>query len=350
MFQHLLWPYNKYLRPEFFPTWLIYLSVKIYWLWKAIPAKSILWFTATNPWFALWWLYPTSKYESLKQVPEKWLPATHYIAKDDFEKQYISQLILDSDIWYPSILKPDNGVRGLGIQILHSQDQFDTVIDEFIQKNEQRWDYLLQEFVSDPEEYGIMYTRMPDKNTWSIIGMVKKEFISIHWDGVSTLEYLIHAHPRARYHFPLFAQQYEAIRKTIIPQWEIINVVQTWTHSRGSTFLDVSNLVTEELVRVIDNISHHIEWFYCGRFDIKAQHLKWLLAWKFKIMEVNMTYSEPTWMYDPSYSFIKQQKILLHYWRLVYAISTQNKNKGISYATLKEWFKASKEYNAYLVQ
>ena len=348
MFTHVFWPYNKYLRPEFFPTRLIYLYTKSYIFWKFLRTKNPLRYTAANPWFDLWWLYPTSKYESLKYIPKKWLPLTKFIAQANFEKQYISQLIVDSGMWYPCILKPDNGVRGLGIQILHSQDEFDRVINNFVQSNKQRWDYLLQEFVSHPEEYGIMYIRMPDADTWSILGMVKKEFVSIHWDGVSTLEQLIHAHPRARYHFPLFAEQFAATWTKTLPKWEMIDVVETWTHSRGSTFLDASHLVTDELVSVIDEISQQVEWFYCGRFDAKAHDIDWLLAGEFKIMELNMTYSEPTWMYDPSYSFVDQQQILLWYWKLVYDISIKNHALGVPYATLSERYVASSEYNRHV--
>jgi hypothetical protein len=49
-------------------------------------------------------------------------------------------------------------------------------------------------------------------------------------------------------------------------------------------------------------------------------------------------------MYDPSYNFFTQQKILLQHWSIMYTIAKNNHSKGVAYATYEEWKQAKKEY------
>lgn len=57
-------------------------------------------------------------------------------------------------------------------------------------------------------------------------------------------------------------------------------------------------------------------------------------------MEINPTYGEPTWMYDPDYSFYKQQSILLKHRSLQYDVAVQNHENGVPYATFAEFKEA----------
>lgn len=346
MFSHLFWPYNKYLRPEFFPEWICYASVKIFVFWKALWARSVFWITATNPWFPLGGLYPTSKWEVLKHLPQQYVPQTIRIQADQFTKEAIVQVIEQHKLSFPCVIKPDNGLRWLGVEIFHTQKVFDQKIDVYIQHNQRRWAWLIQDFVQEPQEFGIFYVRMPHEERGRITWIVKKEFLSLTGDGVSTVKQLVHRHPRARYHLPLLTEQYADVWQDIMPSWERMEIVEIGTHSRWSTFVDVSDMASQALVDIFDELSKQVPGFFYGRYDVRTKDMEALLHGNYSIMEINPTYGEPTWMYDPSYSFWQQQAILLQHRSLMYTIAMQNHQTWVPFASFDQWREAHKQYIA----
>ncbi len=345
MFKHLFWPYNKYLRPEFFPIRLTYMSVKCFAFWKWIFAKNFLWFTATNPWFPLGGLYPSSKREILEQLPAKYVPDAVFIDQDSFDLDTIQQKILASTLSYPLIIKPDNGLRGLGITIFHDQDEFNQKMPIYLKQEARRWSRVIQKFIDEPFEIWVFYVRKPGEEKGRITGMVHKEFLSIVGNGNDTFQDLVHKHPRAKYHFPLLQQTFADQRDHIVSEWQSIEIVEIGTHSRWSTFVDASSRVTPELTELFDELAHTVDGFYYGRFDVRARDLDAVLAGEFKIMEINPTYGEPTWMYDPWYTFVQQQKILLAHRSDMYDIAIHNHSTWTQYATLGQWWQTKKEFN-----
>ena len=345
MFQHLFWAYNRNLRPEFFPGWLCYISVRMYAFFKFLTSRNPLWFTATNPGFPLWWLYPSSKRDILKQLPPEYVPETLFVDTDNFDVETLQAKISSSTIEFPLIIKPDNGLRGLGIQIFHTQQELDEKLPAYVEENIKRWAWLVQAFIDYPLELWVFYIRKPNEQKWTVTWIVEKEFLEVIWDGKKTFQELVNLHPRAKYHRELLKGQFASLRTNVINEWEKIDVVEIWTHSRGSTFLDASDIVTPELTKLFDTLSDSIDGFYYGRYDVRVKSVEWLLAWGFKIMEINPTYGEPTWMYDPGYSFWKQQKILLRHWSQMYEVATQNHANWISYASVNERRQASKDFN-----
>ncbi len=346
MFKHFFWEYNKQLRPEFFPGWFCYISVRIYWFLKWITWSHPLWFTRTNPWFPLWWLYPSGKWEILEQLPDQYVPKTVFIKEDDFTVKKISVLLKENNLWFPMIVKPDNWLRGLWIEIFHTEKDFKIGLPAYIEENKRRWSWLFQEFISYPLELWIFYIRKPSNEKGMLTWIVEKEFLFIQGDWISTLQQLVHLHPRAKYHFKLLQEKLQSQWQTVLEEGVRLEVVEIWTHSMWSTFLDRSEYVTPELSVLIDSLAKQIKWFHYWRFDIRAESLETLLQWKFKVMEVNPTYGEPTWMYDPDYSFLEQQKILLKHRFLMFEVAEENRNMWVEVATIKQWKKAKKIFNS----
>ncbi len=62
-------------------------------------------------------------------------------------------------------------------------------------------------------------------------------------------------------------------------------------------------------------------------------------------MELNLTYAEPTWMYDPSYNYRDQQRILLEHREMMHTIAMENHAQGATPASVKEWHTASKKFS-----
>ena len=65
--------------------------------------------------------------------------------------------------------------------------------------------------------------------------------------------------------------------------------------------------------------------FFYGRFDIKFKSWESLQTGEdFKITEVNGVNSEPTHIYEPSYSLLKAYRDIFHHMEIIYEISEMN--------------------------
>lgn len=349
MFNDLMKRSSQWFRAEFVPGWIQYTWVYIYATWNAIFAWHPLWFTATNPWFPLWGLYPSSKRDILIQLPKQWTPKSCLVEQESITTADPKSMILDMMEWvgiaFPAIIKPDNGLRGLGVVVLHSEQELqEKIIDDGYFETEWAWGaWLIQEFIDHPLEVGVFYVRMPWEDTGMITGLVAKEFIQAHGDGVHTLEQLVEVHPRASLHVELLSTQFADRWKSVIPEWTAIDLVEIGTHSKGSTFVDASDQITPGIVKVFDEVSSYVDGFNYGRYDVRVASWEALVQWDFKVIELNATYSEPTWMYDPEYSFWQAQKILLCHHALMYKIAKKNHARGVPYANIADYRNAKKQ-------
>jgi len=68
---------------------------------------------------------------------------------------------------------------------------------------------LIQEFLTEPLEFGIFYYRMPSEENGHITGIVEKKFMFLHGDGKSTFEQLVYYHPRAKYYYHQMKEDYK---------------------------------------------------------------------------------------------------------------------------------------------
>lgn len=341
--------YTQWFRAEFVPWWIQYASVYIYASWKALSARNILWFTATNPGFEVWGLYPSSKWEILRQIPNKWIPGTYVIESHALHSKDFSKLqksIADAWIDYPMIIKPDNGLRGLWVEVLHTPSDFQSIIIDswYFDIQQSRGTWLIQEFINHPLEVWVFYVRIPWTTKWTITWIVAKEFLQVIGNWNDTLWALVSSHSRAWFHISILKEKFLNTRDTIPEKWSVIDLVEIWTHSKWSTFVDASEYVNNWLIERFDEISSHIKWFYYGRYDIRVASWEALQQWDFKIIELNTTYSEPTWMYDPSYSFIQAQRILIQQYSKMYQVATANHNRGVEYATYAQWKKSKNDF------
>lgn len=239
---------------------------------------------------------------------------------------------------YPCIAKPDLGRTGRDILKVHSDKELQHYLST-IQE-----DFLVQEFIDYPLEYGIFYYRMPDETMGHITGIVEKKFMFIDGKGNKTLGELVGEHPRAKYYHKSLKQKYQNTRNQAPEEGEKIQLNYIGNHCRGSTFYDVSSLITPQLENVIDTISKQIPGFYFGRYDIKAKTLDDVYQGKFKILELNGMGSLPTHIYDPQTSIWKAYRTLFHHRNIAYRISTINRKKGIKFLTPQKTLAMIREY------
>jgi hypothetical protein len=244
---------------------------------------------------------------------------------------------------FPLIGKPDIGGRGRGVKKLVNE------ADVAAYSAASQLDFLIQEFVPFENEVGIFYYRYPGQAIGRISGIVRKEFLSVTGDGVSTIRQLCRKEKR----FILQLQELQRmlgndIMDTVLPKGRKEELVPYGNHVRGAKFLDDSHLIDTQLTESMDKVCRKVKDFYFGRLDIRFNTWEELKQGKnFSIIELNGAGSEPTHMYDPRHSLFFAWKEIIRHWKILWRISRLNHLKGVPYLSRKEGLRMLRENKLY---
>lgn len=328
---------EKYRRWEFLPGYIFEIPVYIYCAYLVIKAGHLGFFSNINPGMMLSWFAGYSKYDDMDKFDPKLLPISILIQQGK-DIDYCEQEMKKQHINFPCIAKPTLGRTGRDVKKIHNTKQLKAYLKHMDE------DILIQEFISDPLEFGIFYYRIPGEEKGYITGIVEKKFMFLHGDGRSTFEELVYNHPRAKYYYHQFKKEYGEKWENILADGEKFQLNYIGNHCRGSVFYDVSSIITPQLEELIDEISKKVNGFYFGRYDIKAKSVEDLCKGNFKIIELNGMGSLPTHIYDPEHSLRNAYKVLFHHYNIAYRISKENKKRGHKFTSFKEIRKIVKQY------
>jgi hypothetical protein len=319
----------KLTKWEFWPFWLFYTPIYFYWIWLSIRARSFVFFSAANPLMELGGFGGYSKYNIIKQFPSELIPKTVFVNSATSDPDELLKQIKSQELSFPLIIKPDVGERGWKVEKINHSQEFIA----YLTRNRQK--LLIQEYISYPLEFGIMYHRLPGQTYGYITSVVQKEFLSVTGDGKSTLQELFSQFTRTKYHLPMLLKLYKDKLAEVLQLGEVLELVSIGNHARGTTFLNANHLITPGLVKVFDRISRTIDGFYFGRYDIRVPNLEDLYAGRnIKILELNGANSEPAHIYDPQMLILHAYKHLFRHWHILYDVSMQNHKKGHSFTPL----------------
>ena len=309
---------------EYWTWWMFYVPLLPYWLFQAMRTRSLTFFTNADPCIDYGGFFGESKMDILRQIPAEYLPKTIFIEKEMDLKSIVDKLI-QTDLVYPIICKPDVGERGTQVEKLYSN--YDLV--EYLGNVQE--DFIIQEFITYEIELGVLYYRYPDQATGKVSSITRKEFLSVVGDGKSTVEQLMQQTARARF-------QLDSMRKRIgdMGMEEVIKAGEKrilepiGNHCRGTKFLDDNHLINSKIDKVFDKIALPIDGFHFGRFDMKVKSIEDLYEGKnIRIMELNGVSSEPGHIYDPKNTLWAAYRDLAHHWKIIADISIQQQRRGI---------------------
>jgi len=325
---------HKITNWEYWSTFTIYLPLFPVWLYCAYKARTLLFFHGANPSIKYGGMAMESKKEIYDLIPENWIPKTVFASPEISFQKILSEL-KSQTINFPVIVKPNIGLKGLGVAELKDSDE----LEDYLNNNDS--DFLIQEKINYQHEVGIFYHRFPDEKRGNITGMVKKEFLSVKGNGKKTLRELVMENPRSAFQIKAIEQKMGSEMNKIVPENEEIILIPFGSHTRGAKFIDISNEVTEKLEQKIDEICTKVNGFYFGRLDVMFENLELLKNGEnFKIIEINGAKSEPTHMYDPKHSLFFAWKEIAKHWKIMAEISRKNHESGFPYLNLKEGFLA----------
>jgi hypothetical protein len=299
------------------------------WLWYALRERSLFYFSASNPSILTGGMMGESKFEVLSLVPDSVKPKTILI-KLPATREQVLRAIETHRLSFPVIFKPDMGERGWMVRKIKSIADIEQYLSEI------KIDFIVQEFVNLPLEYGVFYVRFPSQPNGFVNSITGKEFLSVTGDGTKTLQQLILEKDRAKIQWETLKEVYAAQLQDVIPQGKKIELVSIGNHCLGTTFINCNHLITEKLSTSFDAISRQIAGFYFGRFDLRCASEADLEAGNIKIMELNGCGAEPAHIYHPGSSLLKGIGTIITHWKNLYRVSTENHKRGVPYLSFAE--------------
>ncbi|MGC4033955.1 MAG: hypothetical protein QM754_19925 [Tepidisphaeraceae bacterium] len=314
---------------EYWPFGILQAPLFPYWLWLSLKARSLVFFSASNPGILMGGMFGESKFDVLELVPPAYKPVTLLVNKSASLSSILEQMT-KVGLKFPVIAKPDLGERGWMVRRIKSEGDLSKYLSEI------KIDFLIQELVDLPLEFGVFYVRYPNEDTGRVTSIVGKEMLSVTGDGSKTLQELILEKERAKLQWEVLRIVFQNRLDEKIPTGQHVELISIGNHCLGTKFLDRTDLITEELSRSFDHISKQIEGFYFGRFDLRAASYDDLKAGKIKVMELNGCGAEPAHIYQPGYSFVKAVGVMFRHWHDIYRISSENHKRGVAYISFRE--------------
>jgi hypothetical protein len=314
---------------EYWPFGIVQFPLFIYYAWLAIRSRSFTFFSASNPGIVMGGMFGESKYDVIKKIPAQYIPKTILI-RQPADTESILEQIKTSGLQFPLIFKPDIGERGFMVKRIHNESDVAQYIATI------RYDFLVQELVDLPLEFGVFYVRFPNESKGNVTSVVMKEMLSVTGDGKSTLQELILSKDRAKLQWEKLKTIFHGRLHEVIAKDQLIELVSIGNHCLGTKFLNGGHLINDTLSATFDHVSKQIEGFYFGRFDLRCASTEDLYKGNFKVMELNGCGAEPAHIYHPGFPLGKAMAVLFRHWRNIFLISRENVRRGAAYTSLKD--------------
>lgn len=274
-------------------------------------------------------MFGESKFEVLEKVPIPSKPKTILI-KLPATTGTVLQQMCERGLTFPIIFKPDLGERGWMVRKISNEEDIGNYLEKI------KIDFLAQELVDLPLEFGVFYVRYPGEAFGRVTSIVGKEMLNVTGDGRKTLQVLILEKERAKLQWNSLKVAYQDRLTHIIPLGEKMELVSIGNHCLGTKFLNENGLITVKLSASFDRISKQIEGFYFGRFDLRVASLHDLENGNVRVLELNGCGAEPAHIYEPGFSFSEALGVLFRHWHDIYRISKENHKRGVAYISFRE--------------
>lgn len=231
----------------------------------------------------------------------------------------------------PVIVKPDAAQRGFAVRLIEHTDDLRPYFAEMTR------DAVLQPYHPGPCEVGVLWARTPGSRSGRIFSITRKDFQHLVGDGHSTVEELVHAHPRFRCQADVFASRFEGRLAEVPPAGERVRLAIAGNHAQGTLFRDGRDLITPELERAIDRICSSFRGGGVGgsldysRLDVRYTSDEALRRGEgFAIVELNGLFSESTNIYDPRRGVFWAWRTLARQWRVIFELGAERRAAGVT--------------------
>ncbi|GAA4026775.1 hypothetical protein [Actimicrobium antarcticum] len=315
---------------ERMPKWLICIPLAVQWIWLTLRYRSATLPSAANPAITSGGLVGEGKLEYFNHMGPVARAATADFCAVSTATLPDSVALLATlqvaGLSFPIIAKPDLGLCGYGVQRLDNLAQLLAYLAAFPPHET----VVLQRYLSQEGEAGIFYARDPESGDARIIGLALRYFPRVIGDGLHTIGELIAVDPRAR-RLTRSSQHAGQFSINEIPAAGAVVRLATIGSTRvGGLYRNGASCITPSLSAAIDAIARDMPEFYCGRFDVRFDHLHELCAGRgFSIIEINGAGSEAIQAWDPDIGVIDGFRMIFAKQRVLFAIGDAMRRRGV---------------------
>jgi hypothetical protein len=308
---------------EAWPFKLIYAPITPVWGWYMLKSRSVWFFTPSNPKITFGGMDGEPKKEMYDLLPKELYPTTfNVLPQQDFES--VKAALRDSGLKYPFIVKPEVGAQGILFRKIDREDEL------LNYHSKVPVEYIVQELVNYPMEVSVFYIRHPQHQKGMVTGFLHKIPLQVVGDGLHTLEQLVQQHPKGNKRIGEMYSKHKDNWHVQIPKGEKYMLSYAANHNRGAHFIDLKAHIDEKLVAIFDRISHNVNDFFYGRYDIMCTNIDDLKNGNnFTILEYNGCGAEPNHFYDTGYTLLGAYKEILKHWKALYEICKYNSAQGV---------------------
>ncbi|CAG4906338.1 unnamed protein product [Acidocella sp. C78] len=324
---------------EFWPGFIFYAPVALFWLFQSIRHRSVTLPALTNPRIEAGGICGESKNDILDLCgPEarRWIapyvgittPAHH-----GGDLAMAEAAMRQAGLAYPVVAKPDMSCNGAGVRLVENDAALAAYLAEFPRATRLQ----IQALVPHEGEAGLFYIRDPGAARGRITSITLKYAPVVIGDGRSRIRDLIGVDARLNAVADLLLAKLGAGAARIPEAGERVRLVFVGNHCRGSTFKDGRHLITPELTDRIDRIARDIPDFHFGRFDLRYTSANALRRGEgFSIIEVNGAGSEATHIWDPQTTIREAYRAQFFHYGAAFRIGAAMRAQGVPrYGTLR---------------
>lgn len=319
-------------RFEYWPWILFYIPLLPVYIYYALRARSLVYFTSVNPGIEHGGFFGEHKERILSNIDDRYKPATYFfpILKQEQWVNMINEIPSEN---YPVVFKPNIGERGDEVKLIENKELLMRHIADV------DFDFIIQRFISFPVELGILYYRTPGSKHGCVGSITRKGFMKVTGDGISTVEKLMKGRRRYMLQIPRFKVEKPELLGTIPSEGEILQLDEIGNHCLGTEFIDANDWKSDKINAVFDEITSTFKGFFYGRIDLKVTGLEDLEKGEnIRIFEINGVSSEPGHIYDRENSVFRAYRELVRYWGIIFRIARENRKLGIPYSSVRELF------------
>ena len=324
---------------EFWPGWVFYAPVVLYWIALGIRYRDFSLPSAANPRITTGGLCGESKSSILDQagaIAAPWIARYRRFRTGDDDLARATALMAREGLSLPIVVKPDIGCNGTGVRLAESEEALALALAEFPRDV----CLLLQELVPHEGEAGIFYIRDPREASGTITSLTHKKAPILIGDGRSTIHELIMADARTRLVPHLYIPRLRGRLHEVPGPGTPIRLVFAGNHCKGSIFANGASDITPALNASIDRIMSDFPDFHFGRVDVRYRNLGSLRGGTgFKIIEINGVGSEATHIWDPSTRLREAYSTQFEHYRQAFEIGAMKRAAGFKSSGLVRMFR-----------
>jgi len=248
-----------------------------------IQTRSISFFSALNPAIAMGGFLDDKKTDIYKIIPASYLPLTKQV--NDLKSALA--LMKSGDFEYPIIIKPDIGLKGIGVAKISSPK----LMEQYFSAHKQKDSFVEYPFVVGDG----------NKTLLELINLNKNPFLKKAWITNSFNDRL---------------NEILDINKKLI-------IDPIGNYSRGAKFYSRQDQISQEFIESANDLFKEIEGIDFCRIDLKTKNLEALQKGKYKIIELNGAKSEPLHIYDPDLTWSQIVNDIKQHWKIINSIVKQ---------------------------